>query len=76
VDCGWQVKLCDLSLTRANLSALKMSIAHVIKRYTKRPVYFILLTEGHIPLRYPGRRPRRRPVCDQVCDLDSVMEFG
>ena len=47
--CGWQVKVCDrgitqfytvesqdhyTGLTRANLSALEMSIAHVIKRYT------------------------------------------
>jgi len=32
--CGWQVKLYDPSLTRANLSALEMSIAHSIKRYT------------------------------------------
>jgi len=32
--CGWQVKLCDPSSTRANLSALEMSIAHIIKRYT------------------------------------------
>ena len=31
--CRWQVKLCDPSLTRAKLSALKMSIAHIIKRY-------------------------------------------
>ena len=29
--CGWQVKL---SLTRANLSALEMSITHVMKHYT------------------------------------------
>jgi len=30
---GWQVKLCDHSLTRASLSALEMSIAHIIKHY-------------------------------------------
>jgi len=44
VKAGWlisyvdkrvqQVKLCDPSLTRANLSALEMSITHIIKRYT------------------------------------------
>jgi len=44
--CGWgagwlisyvdMVKLCDPSLTRANLSALEMSITHIIKRYTNR----------------------------------------
>jgi len=32
--CGWQVKLCDPSVTSANLSALDMSIAHIIKRFT------------------------------------------
>ena len=37
----WQVKLCDPSLTRANLSALEMSIAHVIKRYTST-VYLLI----------------------------------
>jgi len=31
---GWQVKLCDSLLTRANLSALDMSITHTIKCYT------------------------------------------
>jgi len=31
---GWQVKLCDSSLTRANLSALEMRIAHIIQRCT------------------------------------------
>jgi len=31
---GWQVKLCDPSLTCANLSALEMNIAHIIKRCT------------------------------------------
>jgi len=31
---GWQVKLCDPSLTRANISALEMSISHIIKCYT------------------------------------------
>jgi len=31
---GWQVKPCDPSLIRANLNALEMSIAHVIKRCT------------------------------------------
>jgi len=35
--------VCDPSLTRANLSALEMSIAHTIKRYTKCPAYFTLL---------------------------------
>jgi len=35
----WQVKLGDPSLTRANLSALEMSIAHSIKLYTN-VVYF------------------------------------
>jgi len=30
--CGWQVNLCDPSLTRANLSALEMSITYIIKR--------------------------------------------
>jgi len=39
--CGWHVKLCDLSLTRANLSAIKITIAHIIKRYTN--VLFTLL---------------------------------
>jgi len=33
VNCGWQVKLCDPSLTRANLSALEISIAHTVTRY-------------------------------------------
>jgi len=32
--CGWQVKLCDPTLTRANLSALKMSITRTMKHYT------------------------------------------
>jgi len=32
--CGWQVKLCDPSLTRANLSASEVSIAYIIKHYT------------------------------------------
>ena len=32
--CWWQVKLCDPSLTRANLSALEMSIARIGKRHT------------------------------------------
>jgi len=32
--CSWQVKLCAASLTRANPSALEMSIAHIINRYT------------------------------------------
>jgi len=32
--CGWQVNLCDPSLTCANLSALEISITHIIKRYT------------------------------------------
>jgi len=27
-------EMCEQSLTRANLSALEMNIAHVIKRYT------------------------------------------
>jgi len=31
---GWQVKLCDPSLTGANLSTLEVSIAHMIMRYT------------------------------------------
>jgi len=30
----WQVKLCDPLLTRANLSALGMGIAHIIKHCT------------------------------------------
>jgi len=30
---GWQVKLCDPSLTRAKLRASEMSIAHTVKRY-------------------------------------------
>jgi len=30
----WQVKLCDFSLTHINLSALEMSIAHIIRRCT------------------------------------------
>ena len=36
---GWQVKLCDPSLTRANLSAIGMCIAQ--ERYTN--VLFTLL---------------------------------
>jgi len=39
---GWQVKLCDPSLTCANLSALEMSIAHVIKRYTNVMFTYLL----------------------------------
>jgi len=31
---GWQVKLRDPLLTRANLSAVEMSIAHIVKCYT------------------------------------------
>jgi len=38
---GWQVKLCDSSLKRANLSALEMSIAFTIKRC---PAYLLILT--------------------------------
>ena len=41
LTCGWQVKLCDPSLTHANLSTLGMSIAHIIKHYAD--VLFILL---------------------------------
>jgi len=52
--CGWHVKLCDLSLTRANLSALKITIAHIIKRYTN--VLFTLLYER------PKLHFRVRPV--------------
>jgi len=37
----WQVKLCDPSLTRANLTALEMSIEHVMKRYTNT-VYLLI----------------------------------
>ena len=31
---GWQVKLCDPSLARANLSPLQMSVAQYIKPHT------------------------------------------
>ena len=37
-----KTELCDPSLTRANLSALEMTIAHNVKRYTN--VLFTLLT--------------------------------
>jgi len=33
---GWQVKLCDPSLTRANLSALEMNVAHIINWFTAK----------------------------------------
>jgi len=39
-----QVDPCDASLTRANLSASEMSIAHIIKRCTNLP--FTLLHRG------------------------------
>jgi len=44
------MKLCDPSLTRANLSALKMSIAHTTKRSTKIVLfsYFLYLLTYNI----------------------------
>ena len=41
--CGWQVELCDPLLTRDNLSALEMIIAHIIKRYTN--IQFTFFTQ-------------------------------
>ena len=38
----WQVKLCDLSSTRVNLSALEMSISHIIKRYANALFTYLL----------------------------------
>jgi len=32
--CGWHVKLCDPSLTLANLNALETSTAHLIRHHT------------------------------------------
>jgi len=42
--CEWQVKLCDPSLTRANLSALELSIAHIIKPCTNVLSTYLLTT--------------------------------
>jgi len=42
---GWQVEPCDHSLTRANLSALEMSITRIINRYT-HVLFSYLLTSA------------------------------
>jgi len=42
---GWPIKLYEPSLTRPNLSALEMSIAHAIKHYTECPDYFLTSME-------------------------------
>ena len=41
---GWQLKLCDPSLTCANLSALEMSTAYIIKRYTVLFTYLLVVS--------------------------------
>ena len=41
---GWQVKLRDPFLTRANLSALDRNIAHIIKRHTNVLFTYLLTT--------------------------------
>jgi len=40
--CGWQVKLCDPSLTRANLSALETS--HYKALYKSAVTYLLLVS--------------------------------
>jgi len=51
---GWQVKLCDPSLTRANLGVLQMSIAHVIKPYTNVMFTFFYLFQQSIKTIHPN----------------------
>ena len=53
------IKVCDPLLTRANLSALQMSIAHITKRYTN--VLTTLLIHGQVTIIFVVS------VCLSVC---------
>jgi len=69
--CGqqvWQVTLCDLSLTRASLSALEMSIACTIKRYRNNILFTVYFT-------YSETRPNYYYRCNVIAielDCDGV----
>ena len=72
---GWQVNLCDLSLTHANLSIVEVSIAHIIKCYTDVLFYaFNAVTllfewqEGH-----PGPRKLSGEVLAWLSLLSEVQ---
>ena len=65
--CGWQVKLCEPSLTRAILSALEMNITHYKVLY-KCPVYLLTyLLTGAVVGGVVAQRVRRR-TCDKEFD--------
>jgi len=60
------VKLCDPSLTRANRSALEMSIAHIVKRCTNVPFTYLTnfggLTSRLVFVLLPARNKNNQNV--------------
>jgi len=67
--CRWQVKLCDPSLTLANLSALEISITHTVKQCTNvlltlltSPSFSAIFITGRLPYASVNHR-RQRCFC-------------
>jgi len=83
--CGWQVKLCDLSLTpRASLMALKISITHIIKCYTN-VLFTVLCIDTTMIVKFwilggtwgvPTRPDHGCKVWDTRWDEGRTMESG